>query len=213
MITKALRDLEMLDDRVGLTVPSALVPPSPDAVQACPILDRFAYRDAIDLLPNMHDPVAYYTHHQLVMRAQHLHSEGTAVRYVIPLSVVLPFKSGAGGGKHGSRGVPASLPQTSSVSVSATKKDRSVTFLKKRRVDAFPTGGPAILPVPIPAPSLSRVATIPCHQWLSTVGCSRGSCRFDHAAPSTKSIWLSCRDELTRLALIAGAQMGVCPVL
>jgi len=42
MIKKALRDLEMLDDRVGLTVPSALVAPSPDAVQACPILDRFA---------------------------------------------------------------------------------------------------------------------------------------------------------------------------
>ena len=30
MIRKALRDLEMLDDRVGLTVPSALIAPSPD---------------------------------------------------------------------------------------------------------------------------------------------------------------------------------------
>jgi len=72
MIRKALRDLEMLDDRVGLTVPSALIAPSPDAVQACPVLDRFAYREAIDLLPDMRDPVAYYTHHQLVMSAQQL---------------------------------------------------------------------------------------------------------------------------------------------
>jgi hypothetical protein len=92
MIKKALRDLEMLDDRVGLTVPSALIAPSPDAVQACPILDRFAYRDAIDLLSDMRDPIAYYTYHHLVMRAQQLHSEGTAVRYVLPLSIVPLFK-------------------------------------------------------------------------------------------------------------------------
>jgi hypothetical protein len=100
MIKKALRDLEMLDDRVGLTVPSALIAPSPDAVQACPILDRFAYRDAIDLLPDMRDPIAYYTHHHLVMRAQQLHSEGTAVRYVLPLSIVPLFKLGGGVGKN-----------------------------------------------------------------------------------------------------------------
>jgi len=218
MITKALRDLEMLDDRVGLTVPSALVAPSPDAVQACPILDRFAYRDAIDLLPDMRDPIAYYTHHQLVMRAQQLHAEGTAVRYVIPLSSVPPFKTGGGGGKHALRGIPVVGQQPSSTTPSVTKKDRSATFLKKRRIDGLvvSAGGPATPPVPLLAPTPLRLAAQknrPCHQWLSTTGCSRGSCRFDHAAPTTKGIWNSCRDELARLALTAGVQMGVCPVL
>jgi len=218
MIKKALRDLEMLDDRVGLTVPSALVAPSPDAVQACPILDRFAYRDAIDLLPDMRDPSAYYTHHQLVMRAQQLHSEGSAVRYVVPLVVVPPFKVGGRGGKPVGLGVSAvvSPPLAQGTSTGASKKDRSATFLKKRSIHAVSAAGTIAAPTPAATTSAKRstVATNrPCHQWLSTVGCSRGTCRFDHAPPFTKSIWISCRDELVKMGLTAGPQMGACPSL
>ena len=216
MIRKALRDLEMLDDRVGLTVPSALIAPSPDAVQACPILDRFAYRDAIDLLPDMRDPIAYYTHHQLVMRAQQLHSEGSAIRYVVPLSVVPLFRLGGGAGKQAVRGISSVVQQASTPSPSVARKDRSANYLKKRRIDTLPVVMPPTVLSPTPVPLLPRVTLAknrPCHQWLSTVGCSRGTCRFDHAAPSTKSVWNSCRDELTKLGLSAGVQMGVCPVL
>ena len=152
MIKKALRDLEMLDDRVGLTVPSALVAPSPDAVQACPILDRFAYCAAIDLLPDMRDPVAYYTHHQLVMQAQQFHSEGSAVRYVVPLAVVPLFRLGGGGGRQGllvSSAVAqqpiiqqVSAQQASSGPPKVARKDRSAAFLKKRRIDTAPTPRP-----------------------------------------------------------------------
>ena len=214
MIKKALRDLEMLDDRVGLTVPTALIAPSPDAVQACPILDRFAYRDAIDLLPDMRDPIAYYTHHHLVMRAQQLHSEGTAVRYVLPLSIVPLFKLGGGVGKNVLRGVSGGMQQATASSSSVTKKDRSASFLKKRRIDAVPSGISTTVLTPPVVPSAPRVQLVknrPCHQWLSTVGCSRGTCRFDHAAPSAKIVWNSCRDELAKLGLTAGVQMGVCP--
>lgn len=224
MIRKALRDLEMLDDRVGLTVPSALVAPSPDAVQACPILDRFAYRDAIDRLPDMRDPIAYYTHHQFVMRAQQLHSEGSAVRYVIPLTVVPPFKSGGGGGNHGVLRGAAGNPQSSTplASTNVSRKDRSATFLKKRKIDVGPVAGSVAVTTTVGAPASAVASTIrrpavaknrPCHQWLSTLGCSRGTCRFDHAAPSTKSIWIFCRDEMLKLGLTAGVQLGVCPAL
>lgn len=224
MIRKALRDLEMLDDRVGLTVPSALVAPSPDAVQACPILDRFAYRDAIDRLPDMRDPFAYYTHHQFVMRAQQLHSEGSAVRYVIPLTIVPPFKSGGGVGKQGVLvGSAGALPTSSPmVSASGSRKDRQATFLKKRKIDAVAGAGSVAVANTVGVSTPAGVSTIrrpavaknrPCHQWLSTLVCAHGTCRFDHAAPSTKNIWVFCRDEMAKLGLIAGVQMGVCPAL
>jgi len=228
MIKKALRDLEILDDRVGLTVPSALVAPSPDAVQACPILDKYAYCAAIDLLPDMHDPSAYYTHHHLVMQAQQLHSEGVAVRYVVPLTVVPPFRLGGGGAKGGtslySVVTPLAFSQQTVTQQASTplgfpkvaRKDRSTAFLKKRRIDTALPSGTATLTVAPLTSNLQRLTIAknrPCHQWLSTVGCSRGSCRFDHAAPSTKSVWNSCRDELAKLGLAVGVQMGVCPAL
>ena len=223
MIKKALRDLEMLDDRVGLTVPSALIAPSPDAVQACPILDKFAYCAAIDLLPDMQDPIAYYTHHQLVMQAQQLHSEGVAVRYVVPLTVVPLFRVGGGGGKQAGFVHSVATPQGNTHPGSAlsaqpkvARKDRSAAFLKKRRLDVVVPTGPVTLPVAPLVSNLQRLTVAknkPCHQWLSTLGCSRGTCRFDHAAPSNKSVWNSCREELAKHGLIAGSQMGVCPVL
>lgn len=215
MIRKALRDLEMLDDRVGLTVPSALVAPSPDAVQACPILDRLAYRDAIDLLPDMREPNTYYTHHQLVMQAQQLHSEGLAVRYVVPVAVVPPFKMGGGGGKQVVPGRQATARQPSSTPVGSPNLSRR-TSLKKRRLDSVPAVNSVALPATPLASTLTRVGIAknrPCHQWLATIGCSRGTCRFDHVAPSTKSVWTFCRDELTKLGLVAGPQMGLCPAL
>ena len=224
MIKKALRDLEMIDDRVGLTVPSALVAPSPDAVQACPILDRYAYCNAIDLLPDMHDPIAYYTHHQLVMQAQQLHSEGLAVRYVVPLAIVPPFRLVGGVGKHGAPVYSVVAQQSHSQQASTlvgsprvTKKDRSVNSIKKRRIDGAHTSGPVAMPMTPPVSTVQRLPVAknrPCHQWLSTIGCSRGAtCRFDHAAPTTKSVWNFCRDELVKLGLTAGLQMGLCPPL
>ena len=215
MIKKALRDLEMLDDRVGLTVPSALIAPSPDAVQACPILDRFAYRDAIDLLPDMHEPNAYYSHHQLVMQAQQLHSEGLAVRYVVPVAVVPAFKVGGLGGKHVVSGRQAMARQSVPTPMGSPNVSKKASH-KKRRLDPVPIGSPGVLPVPSLSSTLTRVASAknrPCHQWLSTLGCSRGTCRFDHAAPTTKNVWNFCRDELSKLGLTAGPQMGLCPAL
>ena len=73
MIKKALRDLEIVDDRVGLAIPSALLAPSPDAIHLSPLLDRNEYCTAIDLLPDMLAPEALYMHQKFLIDAQALY--------------------------------------------------------------------------------------------------------------------------------------------
>ena len=236
MVKKSLRDLEMVDDRVGLTVPSALIAPSPDAVQASPILSSGAYIDAIDLLPDMRASDAYYMHHNLVMQAQKLYFDGVSVRHVVPLEVVPVFKQHSIGGNRVARvessAIGADAKGKSSVMVSpspvkhssspsatanVSKKDRVASNKKKRQFQALLTAVPATQSVPTPGhlPPLKRVPlkkNKPCHQWLSTVGCSTGAgCRFDHDAPSNKDVWEYCNRRLGELGLTAGVHMGVCP--
>lgn len=238
MIKKALRDLEMVDDRVGLTVPSALIAPSPDAVQGCPILDKNAYRNAIDLLPDMQAPDAYFMHHQFVLQAQQLHFEGMAIRYVVPLTVVPLFSLGYVSkkgvskvevstdnantkGKFLAQGFSVSMQQTPEpISVSKiSKKERMVSGKKRRQAEAFVAAGPTVAPASMSVPLLSvkRSSVLrnrPCYQWLSTIGCPTGTtCRFDHASPNTKGGWEFSNRRMGELGLIPGVQIGTCPAL
>lgn len=232
MIQKALRDLEMLDDRVGLAIPSSLIAPSPDAVNTSPILSVAAYRDAIDLLPDMQAADAYYRHHHFVMEAQTLHHEGRSVRYVIPIVVVPLFKTGLGNGNRSSKvdsldglGIKRKNAQISfngttksgthlAVPSGSPKGMGSGSNKKRRQAIAFLPANSAQLNVPVAVLPNKRPKNKPCHQWLSTVGCTVGvSCPFDHAAPANKSTWEYCSRRLGELGLIAGAQIGVCPAL